>query len=78
MRRRVPTLPGYVRFSDSTSFQQTYVRLCVHGRVYKMFVPGHALHEKGLKRQTSVGTLVSNLRKTALLVQVINRLSTAV
>ena len=38
---------------------------------------GHALHEKGLQRQTGVGTLVSRPEQRALLVPVINRLSTA-
>ena len=39
--------------------------------------PGHALHEKGLQRQIGVGTLVSSQEQRALLVPVINRLSTA-
>ena len=41
-------------------------------------VPGHALREKGLQRQKGVGPLVSSQEQSALLVPVINRLSTAV
>ena len=40
-------------------------------------IPGHALHEKGLQRQISVGTLVSSQERRALAVLVVNRLSTA-
>ena len=40
-------------------------------------VPGHALHEKGLQRQKSVGPLVSSQEHRALLVPLLNRLSTA-
>ena len=40
-------------------------------------IPGHAVHEKGLQRQIGVGTLVSSQKERALLVPVINRLSTA-
>ena len=36
--------------------------------------PGHAWHEKGLQRQTGVGTLVSIQERRVLLVPVINRL----
>ena len=39
-------------------------------------IPGHALHEKGLQRQTGVGPLVSSQEQRALLVSVISRLST--
>ena len=39
--------------------------------------PGHALHEKNLQRQIGVGTLVSSQEQRALLIPVINRLSTA-
>ena len=40
-------------------------------------VPGHALHEKGLQRQTKKndGPLVSSQEEKALLVPLINRLS---
>ena len=41
------------------------------------FVPGHALHEKGLQRQKGVGPLASSKEQRALLVPLINRLSTA-
>ena len=37
------------------------------------YIPGHALHEKGLQRQKSVGPLVSSQEERALLVPVINR-----
>ena len=37
------------------------------------FVPGHALHEKGLQRQISVVTLVSSQERRALFVPLINR-----
>ena len=47
------------------------------GRGGAGLVPGHALHEKGLQRQKSVGTLVSSQERRALAVPVINRLSTA-
>ena len=40
-------------------------------------IPGNALHEKGLQRQKGVGPLVSSQEQRALLVPVINRLSTA-
>ena len=40
-------------------------------------IPGHALHEKGLQRQKSLGPLVSNQEERALLLPVINRGSTA-
>ena len=40
-------------------------------------IPGHALHEKSLQRQEGDGTLVSSREQKALLVPVINRLSTA-
>ena len=39
-------------------------------------IPGHALHEKGLQRQISVGTLVSSQERRALAVPLINRSST--
>ena len=39
--------------------------------------PGHALHEKGVKRQTGVGTLASSQERRALAVLVINRGRTA-
>ena len=39
-------------------------------------IPGHALHDKGLPRQTGVVTLVSSQERKALAVQLINRLST--
>ena len=45
--------------------------------VYQSFgfhkFPGHALHEKGLQRQISVGTLVNSQQRRALAVPVINR-----
>ena len=40
------------------------------------FIPGHALHEKGLQRQKGVGPLVGSQERRALLVPVINRLQT--
>ena len=40
-------------------------------------IPGHALHEKGLQRQTGVGPLVSSQERRAAVVPLINRLSTA-
>ena len=40
-------------------------------------VPGNTLHEKGLQRQKGVGPLVGSQERRALLVLVINRLSTA-
>ena len=40
-------------------------------------IPGHALHEKGLQRQKSVGPLVSSQEQRALLVPRLNRGSTA-
>ena len=39
----------------------------------KLDIPGHALHEKGLQRQKSVGPLASSQERKALLVLVINR-----
>ena len=39
--------------------------------------PGHALHEKGLQRQTGVGSLVRSQERRAAVVPRINRLSTA-
>ena len=39
-------------------------------------VPGHALHKKGLQRQMGIGTLLSSQGERALVVLVINRLST--
>ena len=39
-------------------------------------IPGHALHENGLQRQKSVGTLVRNHVRRAAVVPRINRLST--
>ena len=38
-----------------------------------MFIPGHALHEKGLQRQKGVGPLVSSQEKRELLILLINR-----
>ena len=43
----------------------------------QVIIPRHALHEKGLQRQISVGTLVSSQERRALAVPLINRLSTA-
>ena len=43
------------------------------GRCVPPSVPGHALHEKGLQKQISDGTLVSNKERRALAVPVINR-----
>ena len=40
------------------------------------WIPGHALHEKGLQRQIAVGTLVNSQQRRALLVPLINRGST--
>ena len=37
------------------------------------FFPGHALHEKGLRRQIGVGTLVSSQERRTFLVLLINR-----
>ena len=45
----------------------------VERAVFKVRFPGHALHEKGLQRQKSVGPLVSSQEERALLVPVINR-----
>ena len=42
-----------------------------------VFLPGHALHEKGLQRLKGVAPLVSSQAERALLVLVINRGSTA-
>ena len=47
------------------------------GFVLFVLFPGHALQEKGLQRQKGVGPLVSSQDERALLVPVINRLSTA-
>ena len=46
---------------------------------FRLFVllPGHALHEKGLQRQKGDGPLVSSQEQRALLVPLMNRLSTA-
>ena len=41
------------------------------------FIPGHALHEKGLQRQKGGGPLVGSQEQRALLVPLLNRLSTA-
>ena len=38
-----------------------------------LLIFGHALHEKGLQNQKSVGPLVSSQERRALLVPVINR-----
>ena len=40
-------------------------------------IRGHALHKKGLQRQTGVGTLVSSQQRKALAVPLLNRGSTA-
>ena len=61
-RRPVPTRPGYVRVLDSTGILS--------------LIPGHALHEKGLQRQITFGTLVNSQQRRALLVPLINRGST--
>ena len=42
-------------------------------RFVSPWVPGHALHEKGLQRQIGVGTLVNSQQRRALAVPVINR-----
>ena len=42
-----------------------------------MIIPGHALHEKGLQRQQGVVPLVGSQEQRALLVPLVNRLSTA-
>ena len=42
----------------------------------KTSIPGHALHEKGLQSQKGDGPLVSSQEQKALLVLLINRLST--
>ena len=39
-------------------------------------IPGYALHEKGLQKQISIGTLASSQKQRALLVSLINRWST--
>ena len=52
--------------------------MCVYIYIYIfLFSPGYALHEKGLQRQISVGTLASSQERRALLVPRINRWSTA-
>ena len=38
-----------------------------------IFIPGHALHEKGLQRQIAVGTLVNSQQRRALAVPRLNR-----
>ena len=45
-------------------FLYSYMRTCMYVYVIYIgqeFVPGHALHEKSLQRQTGVGTLGTNL-----------------
>ena len=42
-----------------------------------VYIPGHALHEKGLQRQIDVGTLVNSQQRRALAVPRLNRWSTA-
>ena len=44
---------------------------------YQNFIPGHALHEKSLQKQKSIGPLVRSQEQRALLVPRINRLPTA-
>ena len=46
-------------------------------RIQYVQIPGHALHEKGVQRQQSVGPLVSSQEQRALLVPLINRGLTA-
>ena len=46
-------------------------------RLLYVFFPGHALYDKDLQRQISVGTLVSSQERRALAVQLMNRLSFA-
>ena len=42
-------------------------------RSEQLFIPGHALHEKGLQRQIAVGTLVNSQQRRALAVPLVNR-----
>ena len=63
-----PTRPWYVWVLDSTSFTVSYILIRT---------PGHALLEKGLQRQKGAGPLVSSQEERALLVPLLNRLSTA-
>ena len=51
--------------------------LFIQGVFAKKINPGHALHEKGSKRQMGVGTLVSSQDRKAPGVPLINRGSTA-
>ena len=41
--------------------------------IRQVYVPGHALHEKGLQRKISVGTFVCSQGRRALFVSLINR-----
>ena len=49
----------------------------VLGCLEQFNIPGNALHEKGLQRQISVGTLLSSQERRALFVPLINRRLTA-
>ena len=45
--------------------------------LFDLQIPGNALHENGLQRRKSAGTLVSSQERRAAVVPVINRWSTA-
>ena len=49
----------------------------IFGHAMLRSIPGHALHEKGLQRQITVGTLVNSQQRRALAVPRLNRRSTA-
>ena len=53
------------------------LNLSNHGLSPFSRIPGHALHEKSLQRQKSVGPLVGSQEQRALLLPVITRLQTA-
>ena len=61
------------RVVKSTLAAETAAMSFGFGRIF----PEHALHGKGLQRHKGVGPLVSSQEHRALLVSVINRLSTA-
>ena len=58
--------------ADALAFNSAWHRPALHLEKH-FLIPGHALHEKGLQRQKSVGTLVSNQERRALAVPLINR-----
>ena len=61
VRQPVPIRPWFVRVLGSTG----------------LHIPENGLHEKGLQRQTGVGALAGSQEQRALLVSMINSLSTA-